>query len=110
MKSALAVAMGLAAIMGLYVLADTCSGSKTCSDGEIITCSVTVPVGGRCEIDQLDIGLHCIAYDANSNMVDRDTPLCWPGGGGASTGNPATTACSGVSGAWWVGCNPFQAL
>lgn len=62
---------------------DQCEGSQICHDGERISCRVNVPFGGSCTIQYGDLGLACYAYDESGDMVDRDTPMCWPEPGGS---------------------------
>jgi len=85
---------------------DACRGRMDCPNGDELECSVDIPAGGYCDVTPLDdFGLSCISFQADGQMYETDTPICWPGGsGGVST----TPECDGsLSGAWWVGCTPF---
>ncbi len=101
------------AITAAMAYADTCEGSKTCPGPpeEQIRCSLTIPSGGSCEISNETDYIECIAYDAQGGFDNRDIAYCHGVvGGGAPSGDPTLPACVGVSGAWWVGCNPFSFL
>jgi len=89
------------------IWADTCSSSKTC-DGDPpdeVSCQVTIPENGTCRIIVFPDKIECVAYNQDDEVVEQKVDFCWN-----QTGTGEPEPCDGgLSGAWWVGCDPFAA-